>query len=60
MNKELDSRKYGQWVSRIGSVRMQQEIDNLTFITENLPIFSDVAVDLATKKLAQIRKEQQN
>jgi hypothetical protein len=60
MNKKLDSIKYGQWVSRIGSVRMQQEIDNLTFITENLPIFSDVAVDLATKKLAQIRKEQEN
>jgi len=60
MNKELDSKRYGQWVSRIGSVRMQQEIDNLTFITENLPIFSDVAVDIATKKLAQIRKEQQN
>jgi len=60
MNKELDSRKYGQWVSRIGITRMQQEIDNLTFITEHLPIFSDVAVDLATKKLAQIRKEQEN
>lgn len=60
MNKELDSIKYGQWVSRIGSVRMQQEIDNLTFITENLPIFSDVAIDLATRKLSQIRKEQKN
>jgi len=60
MNKKLDSIKYGQWVSRIGSVRMQQEIDNLTFITENLPIFSDVAIDLATRKLSQIRKEQKN
>ena len=51
MNDKIDLKRYGQWVSVIGSTRLNQEIDNLTFITENLPIFSNEAAEVATKKL---------
>jgi len=54
MNDKIDLKRYGQWVSVIGSTRLNQEIDNLTFITENLPIFSNEAAELATKKLNYI------
>ena len=51
MDDKIDLKRYGQWVSVIGSTRLNQEIDNLTFITENLPIFSNEAAEVATKKL---------
>lgn len=54
MNNKIDLKRYGQWVSVLGSTRLNQEIDNLTFITENLPIFSDEAAELATTKLNYI------
>lgn len=54
MNDKIDLERYGQWVSVLGSTRLNQEIDNLTFITENLPIFSNEAAEAATKKLNYI------
>ena len=55
MNNKIDLERYGQWVSVLGSTRLNQEIDNLTFITENLPIFSNEAAKLATTKLNYIK-----